>query len=167
MSALFYIANRSPNSTDELAGYALPGAYWFNLTTNTYYINNGSQMNPIWASIGSPPSPGGTLTPQTLTDQATITWDVADGINAIVTIAATGRTVANPTNIQAGETYTLSVKQDATGSRTITTWGSYFDFGSGGTPVLSTAANAVDLIIAYAYSATKLLCSVAQGFDGA
>jgi hypothetical protein len=82
---------------------------------------------------------------QTLTDGATINWDVALGRVATVTLAAAGRTMAAPTNLKVG-TYILRVYQDATGSRTITTWNSVFKWTAAVAPVLSTGANKLDII---------------------
>jgi hypothetical protein len=91
----------------------------------------------------------GSAAPQTLTDGATISWDMSVGFNAKVTIAAAGRTLATPTNPKVGLSYTLEVIQDATGSRTITTWPVSFNWGSAGAPTLSTGANKVDLVFLY------------------
>lgn len=82
---------------------------------------------------------------QTLTDGATINWDVALGRVATVTLGAAGRTMAAPTNLKVG-TYILRVYQDATGSRTITTWNSVFKWTAAVAPVLSTGANKLDII---------------------
>jgi hypothetical protein len=81
---------------------------------------------------------------QTLTDGATISWDTSLGRVATVTLGAAGRTMAAPTNLKVG-TYILSVLQDATGSRTITTWNSVFKWTGGVAPVLTTTANARDV----------------------
>jgi hypothetical protein len=82
---------------------------------------------------------------QTLTDGATINWDVALGRVATVTLAAAGRTMAAPTNLKVG-TYILRVYQDATGSRTITTWNAVFKWTAAVAPVLSTGAGKLDII---------------------
>ena len=82
---------------------------------------------------------------QTLTDGATINWDVALGRVATVTLGAAGRTMAAPTNLKVG-TYILRVYQDATGSRTITTWNSVFKWTAAVAPVLSTGASKLDII---------------------
>jgi hypothetical protein len=82
---------------------------------------------------------------QTLTDGATINWDTALGRVATVTLGATGRNFAAPTNLKVG-TYILRVYQDATGGRTIGTWASAFKWTAAVPPVLSTAANALDII---------------------
>jgi hypothetical protein len=82
---------------------------------------------------------------QTLTDGATINWDVSLGRVATVTLGAAGRTMAAPTNLKVG-TYILRVYQDGTGSRTITTWNSVFKWTAAVAPVLSTGAGKLDII---------------------
>jgi hypothetical protein len=95
---------------------------------------------------------------QTLSDASgTISWDVSTGSIATVTLTAAGRTLANPTNLKVGS-YVLHVLQDATGSRTITTWGSAYKFPGGVKPTLSTAANARD-IISIVSDGTNLYCA--------
>lgn len=80
----------------------------------------------------------------TLTDGASIAWNLNTQQTAIVTLGG-NRTLANPTNMQAGSTYTLIVKQDATGSRTLA-YGANYKWPSGTAPTLSTGANAVDIL---------------------
>jgi hypothetical protein len=90
--------------------------------------------------------------PQTLTDGATISWDMHAGFNAKVTLGG-NRTFATPTNPHEGVTYRLEVIQDGTGSRTAT-WPSAFDFGSAGTPTLSTGASKHDFLYLDCYDAS-------------
>ncbi|MBP7501152.1 MAG: hypothetical protein KA784_00030 [Aquabacterium sp.] len=94
----------------------------------------------------------------TLTDGATVAIDANLSNNFQLTLGG-NRTIDNPTNLRKGGVIHLVVRQDATGSRTVT-WGAKWDFGSAGTPVLSTAANKVDLVTAY-YNGTadKLLAT--------
>jgi hypothetical protein len=80
----------------------------------------------------------------TLTDGATITPDFGANQNFTVTLGG-NRTLANPTNIVAGQTGSIFVVQDATGGRTLS-FGSYFKFPAATAPTLSTGANAVDRI---------------------
>ena len=80
----------------------------------------------------------------TLTDGATITPDFALANNYTVTLGG-NRTLANPTNLTAGQSGSIFVVQDATGSRTLA-FGSYWDFIGGTAPTLTTTANAVDRI---------------------
>ena len=80
----------------------------------------------------------------TLTDGTTITPDFATANNFTVTLAG-NRTLANPTNLTAGQTGSIFIVQDGTGSRTLA-YGSYYDFVSGVAPTLTTAAGSVDRI---------------------
>lgn len=90
--------------------------------------------------------------PQTLTDGATISWDMSAALNAKVTLGG-NRTIAAPTNPKEGITYALEVAQDGTGNRTVT-WNAAFDFGSAGTPTLSTGASKRDFVFLYCYDAS-------------
>jgi hypothetical protein len=80
----------------------------------------------------------------TLTDAATIAVDFADSNNFSVTLGG-GRTLGNPTNQVAGQSGSLFVVQDGTGSRTLA-YSSDWEFAGGTAPTLSTAASAVDRI---------------------
>lgn len=90
----------------------------------------------------------------TLTDGATITPDFGANQNFTVTLGG-NRTLANPTNIVAGQTGSIFVVQDATGGRTLS-FGSYFKFPAGTAPTLSSAANAVDRIDYIVKSTTEI-----------
>jgi hypothetical protein len=79
-----------------------------------------------------------------LTDGATITPDFAASNNFSVTLAG-NRTLANPTNIVVGQSGSIFIVQDGTGSRTLA-YGSFWDFATGAAPALSTTAAAVDRI---------------------
>jgi len=81
----------------------------------------------------------------TLTDGATISWNVASSQVAKVTLGG-NRTMAAPTNLVDGAFYSLAVYQDATGSRTLT-WNSVFKFVSGTVPTLTTTANGKDFFV--------------------
>ena len=80
----------------------------------------------------------------TLTDASSIAWDVSANQVAQVTLGG-NRTLANPSNLQAGAKYVLIIKQDATGSRTLA-YGTAYKWPAGSAPVLTTAANATDMI---------------------
>jgi len=94
----------------------------------------------------------GTIT--VLTDGATITPDFSVTNNYSVTLAG-NRTLANPTNITAGQSGSIFVSQDATGSRTLA-YGTYWDFAGGTAPTLSTAASAIDRIDYVVRTATSI-----------
>lgn len=94
-------------------------------------------------------------TRQTLTDGATITWNVSNGGNAIVTLGGTGRTLTI-TNPVVGATYLIQVFQDGTGGRTITTWPTGTLWIGGTAPTLTSTANARDVITFY-YDGTNFI----------
>tara|TARA_B110000971_G_scaffold218604_1_gene257775 strand:- start:1336 stop:1686 length:351 start_codon:yes stop_codon:yes gene_type:complete len=90
----------------------------------------------------------------TLTDAATITPDFSDNTVFSVTLGG-NRTIANPTNMVVGQTGSIFIAQDATGSRTLA-WGSYWDFINGAAPTVSTTASAVDRVDFIVRSATSI-----------
>jgi len=89
-----------------------------------------------------------------LTDGATITPDLADSNNYSVTLGG-NRTLANPTNTTAGQSGSIFVSQDGTGSRTLA-YGTNWDFAGGTAPTLSTAASSVDRIDYVVRTATSI-----------
>lgn len=117
-------------------------------------------MNGPYDNLGVDPNararsqPSGVVVP--LLDQnGRIEWDCAKGRRAVVTLLGTGRTLV-AWNFQHGVEYVLWVLQDATGSRTITTY-TNIDFGATGAPTLTTTASRADLIAfeAFRYPGTQ------------
>jgi hypothetical protein len=93
-----------------------------------------------------------------LTYAATITPNAADG--SIRTITLTGNvTFSAFTTPVSGQTITLIITQDATGSRTLTSTMKF----AGGLKTLSTAANSID-ILTVSYIGTTYYASLAKGF---
>ena len=90
----------------------------------------------------------------TLTDGATITWDVSTAQVAKVTLGG-NRTLSAPTNSATGQFISLLVIQDGTGSRTLT-WNSAYEFASDTAPTLTTTASLGDLFT-FRYNGTKWL----------
>ena len=119
--------------------------------TATAYANTvvDNSLLSLYATKNSPTFTGtiddsqAAIRSQTLTDGATISWNTTLGTVATVTLGG-NRTLSNPTNLRVG-TYMLIVKQDATGSRTLT-WGTAYKFPAGAKPTLTTSANAIDVI---------------------
>lgn len=89
-----------------------------------------------------------------LTDGATITPDFSAGNNFSVTLGG-NRTLANPTNQTAGQSGAITITQDGTGSRTLA-YGSNWKFSNGSAPVLTTTANAVDVLVYFVESASRI-----------
>ena len=89
-----------------------------------------------------------------LTDGSTITPDFALGNNFSLTIGG-NRTLANPTNLTAGQHGTIVITQDGTGGRTLA-FGSYWKFAAGTAPSLTSTAAAVDVLAYYVESSTRI-----------
>ena len=79
-----------------------------------------------------------------LSDGSTITIDMADSNNFSVTLGG-NRTFANPSNDTAGQSGSIFITQDGSGSRTAS-WDTDWDFAGGVAPTLTTTAGAVDRI---------------------
>lgn len=82
----------------------------------------------------------------TLTDGATINWDASANQVTSVTLAG-DRTFAAPTNQKDGGVYVLTLIQDGTGTRLISTWNAVFKFAGGTAPTLTTTASAKDVLV--------------------
>lgn len=82
--------------------------------------------------------------PVTLTDAATINTNAALGTHFRITLGASGRTLANPTNLQPGHKLLYEIIQDGTGNRTAPTLGNKFQLAPDVDFTLSTSANVHD-----------------------
>ena len=89
-----------------------------------------------------------------LTSATTVTPDMADSNHFSCTMAH-NITFANPSNLTAGQTGSIFLTQDGTGSRTAS-WGSYWDWVAGTAPTLTTTAAAVDRIDYVVRSTTSI-----------
>ena len=164
-----YIKTSAPTVNDDTGDGYKVGDGWYDTTNDKIYkaidVTAGAAIWHEWVTLtGTQTLTNKTLTSpalttptitratttnpaethQTLTDGATVNWNMDSGASAQVTLAG-NRAMAAPTNLRAGATYLLMVIQDGTGSRTIT-WNSVFKWAGGTAPVLSTTAGAKDLI---------------------
>lgn len=122
------------------------------------------------ASIGVTTSAGGKFTfahtaPVAVTFSATA-MAVDCSLANVFTTTFTANVTTAPTfsNLKDGQTINWFITQDATGSRTMI-WPTSFKWPGGTVPVLSTAANAVDLLVATYRSATGFwYCTLSKGF---
>ena len=89
-----------------------------------------------------------------LTDAATIAVDLNTAQNFIVQLGAS-RALGNPTNCVAGQTGSIVVIQDGTGSRALSYSGNW-KFIGGTAPTLSTAAGAIDRLDYIVYTSTAV-----------
>jgi hypothetical protein len=80
----------------------------------------------------------------TLTPGATVTIDMADSNNFTLTLDQ-ATAMANPSNDTAGQSGSIFLIQDGTGSRTAS-WGTDWEFAGGTAPTLTTTADAVDRV---------------------
>ena len=92
----------------------------------------------------------------TLTDGATITWDVIDSPVAKVTLAG-NRTLSAPSGTTpiSGQFISLLIIQDGTGGRTIT-WNAVYEFALDTAPTLTATASLGDLFT-FRYNGSKWL----------
>ena len=94
---------------------------------------------------------------------ATITPDWDNGNIYTTELTSASTTFADPTNIKPGATYIIILKQDGTGSRTVS-WGTKYKFPGGTAPTLTTGANKADVITLVAYSTDILMCTSVLDF---
>jgi len=117
---------------------------------------------PSWAAAGGGGG-GQTTGVVALSDGANISTDASAGNIFTITLGG-NRTLDNPTNLTIGHEYLFRILQDGTGSRTLG-YGSSFSWSGGSAPVLSTAAAAVDVIVAICTAADELICSMEFNFS--
>jgi len=99
----------------------------------------------------------------TLTDAASITNNFALGNNFLVTLGG-NRTLAAPSNAVAGQSGTIHIIQDGTGSRTLG-YNTVWQFVSATVPTLSTGGGDVDILCYIARSATTIDAALLKDFD--
>jgi len=116
---------------------------------------------PSWAAAGG--GGGQTLGAVAMSDGANISWNASAGNIFTVTLGG-NRTLDNPSSITVGETYHFQITQDGTGSRTLA-YGSWFKWGGGAAPILTTVAGEIDFIVVTAVSATLLYGSIEYDFS--
>ena len=90
-----------------------------------------------------------------LSDGATVTPDLATHCNFTITLGG-NRTLANPSNVVAGQSGSIFVVQDGTGGRSFNSFGSYWDFIGGTVPTFTSTAGAVDRLDYIVRSSTKI-----------
>lgn len=103
----------------------------------------------VTPTAGGTQSAGGTLTP-----------DFSASNSVTATFGAGNLTIANPSNVKAGQTYQIVLTQDGTGGRTVT-WGANYKFTSNTPPILSTGAGVKDIISCLADTTTTINCAFA------
>lgn len=144
--------------SSTLYGYVASSSYGAPNTTVTVTLDSGSlSVSLSSVALGSTKCPHKDVPNEysktqnfnatTLTDGATINWDLSENQAASVTLAG-DRTLANPTNKIDGATYILKIIQDSTGTRLLT-FSSDYKFPSGVAPILSTGNGEYDIFSFY------------------
>lgn len=112
-------------------------------TTQTY--TKSQRVSPVTDSIST----------------ATFTPDFSASNNHNITLvhASCPCTLANPTNIVAGQSGQIVVNQSATGSDLINTYGGDYVFTNNSAPTLSAGANATDVLSYYVIDSTHIRLS--------
>jgi hypothetical protein len=89
-----------------------------------------------------------------LTSASTVTPDFALANNFSITLGHTV-TLANPTNLTAGQSGVIFITQDASTARTLA-FGSYWDFSGGTAPTVTSTLSAVDCLVYTVRSTTSI-----------
>lgn len=144
------------SGTNVLSGTTIPSSKTLVVTTDIGSSVQAYDADTAKTDVAQTYTAGQRGEITALTDGATITPDLADSNNFSVTLGG-NRTLANPSNIVAGQSGSIFITQDGTGSRTLA-YGSYYDFAGGTAPTLSTTASAVDRIDYVVRSSTSIHC---------
>lgn len=96
-----------------------------------------------------------------LVDGATVTpiFGGSTGNNNFTLTLGGNRVVANPVNPIAGQSGTIYIIQDSTGSRTLA-WGNLWRFQGNTAPTLSTSANSVDMLVYSVRTTANISCQL-------
>lgn len=144
------------NITDTLDQVPAPAA---NVSLNSHKITslaNGSASTDAAAFGQILPISGGTMTGAlapavftlTFTSGGTTAVNASKGNSFILTLTSSTSTLGVPTNAVDGQVMRIRMIQDSSGSRTIaySSASGGYDFGTAGSPTLSTGANKVDIL---------------------
>lgn len=118
-------------------------------TATAFVIDNINLLNSVNAW-----NKGQRGVPVVLASGATITPDFNLANNFTLTLGING-TLANPSNQNIGQGGIIVITQDGTGGRTLA-FGSNWKFENGSVPSLTTTANAVDVLVYYVESGSRI-----------
>lgn len=122
--------------------------------TSSFSLDNAGMHLTLPVIFGNPAWDIAALAQATLSGSQTL--DFKTFVNIKITMSG-ALTLANPASVTIGQSGTVCLKQDATGSRTVS-WGTMFKWAGATAPVLSTAANSEDEIAYYIESASVIKC---------
>jgi hypothetical protein len=98
----------------------------------------------------------------TLIDLTTIAVDMATFFNATVTLGG-NQTLGQPSNTKVGQSGVIRVVQPGSGGPYTLAYHADWEFAGGTAPVLSTAANAQDLLFYQVLAANRVFASLVKG----
>lgn len=143
--------NSTGSFTGSFNGNLTGTGSWSNNSISSSYSLSSSFSNNSLSSSYVPTASNIWIdrdTVQTLTDGATIQWNVSGGISAAVTLA--GNRALQISSSVAGHYYTLRVIQDNTGSRSLTLPSpSKVANGGSGSVSLSTGTGSIDILTVF------------------
>ena len=90
-----------------------------------------------------------------LTSASTVTIDMADSNNFSLTLGH-NVTLANPSNLTAGQSGAVVITQASAGGPYTVSYGSYFKFPGGTVPTKTTTASSVCVLLYYVESSTRI-----------
>jgi hypothetical protein len=117
-------------------------------------LNANSKLKPaqMWANVNSP-----AITAAAVTLDCSVSNQFYVSLTENITVNA-------PTNPNNGQTISIMLRQDATGSRTVA-WNAIFCFAGASTPTMTATALRADLYVAtYSTTLTKWLVVATQNF---
>lgn len=148
-------------TTEQRPASPSPGMVRRNSTTGRYEARGASKWHEVAYRDGDAYSGGVSVAPTVLTDSATVTLDAA--LSNYFTLTMGGSRTLALSNMVAGQTYTVQIRQDATGGRVLA-WPAGFTWPSATPGVLSTAANAVDVLTIVTFDGTTFRAVLSKGF---
>jgi hypothetical protein len=138
----------------------LPSSGGATAATAAEYLSNANNTKFV-----SPNTAWNAAAPVANVTAASFTPDMSAGVDFIWTLNSVTGTIVNPTSPKPGQKGIIFITQDGTGNRLITTWGSQYKFAGAVKPVLSTTANAIDMLSYTVKSATEIMCSFQAGMS--
>ena len=116
------------------------------ITSGTATFTSATTFSATVSAASSTTFAGAVGTPEVSIASATsMNVDFSAGNNFAITLG-TNATLAGAVNGKVGQSGTITITQDGTGSRTLS-YGASYNFPSGTAPTLSTAAAAKDIIV--------------------
>lgn len=94
---------------------------------------------------------------------STSTTSIDGKLACVYNVTLSANTTIDMTNVKAGATYILVLRQDGTGSRTVA-WAAKFKFPNGGTQAVYSAASAITVFYAQAVTTSEINVFAAKDF---